>query len=220
MAQKQLHKLELLIVQTHLASGGAENVGVPVQHRAAERKHIGRIGAAAPHERAHAREKLARSKGLGKIVVRPGVQSGNSVLHLALGRKKQRRRRDAAPPRLGQDGYAVHTGHHDIEHERVVLARTDIVERVRTVVDNVHGVFVFFKHEPQRFCNAHLVLGDQNAHRDPFPDGYNIIPEAEMRLKKRQKTLFHRVCRSAARLLSLFYPRNMQGRGHHRAKKA
>lgn len=149
------------------AAGGAKNVRTCIERYAAERENVGRIGTAAPHKRTYPRKKLARSKGFGQIVICARVQSGDPILNLAFGREEERGCRYAAPPHFRKNGYAVHIGHHNVQYERIIVARQNVVERVGAAVNNVHGIFVLFEHELQRTGNAHLVLGNKDVHADP-----------------------------------------------------
>ena len=54
-------------------------------------------------------------------------------------------------------------------HQRVVAGGPEIVQGVVAVVDQVHGVFIFFQHDLQRSCNGHFILCDQDSHGYPLP---------------------------------------------------
>ena len=62
---------------------------VTVQRGVSHGQQRGGVDAAAPHQRPDTGQKFAGGKGLGEIIVRPGVQTGHPVGHLRLGGQKQ-----------------------------------------------------------------------------------------------------------------------------------
>lgn len=169
VAEEQLRELVLLVVQPHGVGRRFQHVLVTVQRGVSHGQQRGGIDAAAPHQRPDTGQKFAGGKGLGEIIVCPGVQPGHPVGHLRLGREEEGGRGDPLCAGRFQDLDAVFPRHHDVQHQRVVAGGPEIVQGVVAVVDQVHGVFIFFQHDLQRSCNGHFILCDQDPHGYPLP---------------------------------------------------
>ena len=95
-------------------------------------------------------QQLAHVKGLGQIVVRPGVQPPDAVLQLGFGGEQQNGRLTAVFPQAGKDLKPVHFRQHNVQNDPVILPGQGIVVGVLTVVNRVHQIFMICEHVRHR----------------------------------------------------------------------
>ena len=87
----------------------------------------------APGERPQAGGQLGEGKGFDQVVVGAGVETGDAVGDAIARGQQQDRRLDARRAQPAADLEAVDAGQHDVEHDRVVVADVDPVERLLAV---------------------------------------------------------------------------------------
>lgn len=91
MAEEQLRKLKLFVVQPHFLESGFQQILTTVQCDISEAERKRSVGVAATGEGADTGKKFVCGKGLGQVIVRPGIQSDYPVGHLRLGGQEQGR---------------------------------------------------------------------------------------------------------------------------------
>lgn len=135
-----------------------------VQRHVAAGQHRRLIGLAAAQHGPHTAQQLVGVEGLGQIVVGPGVEAGDAVVLLALGRQHH----DGGLAALGtqplQHLYAVHLGHHHVQYHAVIPAGGGVFIGVEAVVDGIHGEVVLLEKDRQGLRQIQIVLRDQQPH--------------------------------------------------------
>ena len=83
MAEEQLRKLKLFVVQPHFLESGFQQILTTVQCDISEAERKRSVGVAATGEGADTGKKFVCGKGLGQVIVRPGIQRRDFVFILA-----------------------------------------------------------------------------------------------------------------------------------------
>ena len=113
-AHEKLHDLELTPAQADGVLPAAQIAAAGVERQIAVGEHRRLVGLAAAQDGAHAAQELVGVEGLGKIVVRAGVEARDAVTLLALGREHHDGRFHALLPQLFEHLNTVHLGHHHV----------------------------------------------------------------------------------------------------------
>jgi len=77
-------------------------------------------------------------KGLGEIVVRPGIEPCHTVLQLGLGGKHQNRGTTVTSPHLSGHLIAVQLGHHHVQNQQIVDAQQGVVRPSLSIMHRLH----------------------------------------------------------------------------------
>ena len=159
-----LHQAVFLFGKYKFRIPAGQNTGLHIQCQIAEGKYIRMKFLAPPEHGADAGQQLPHVKGLGQIVVRPGIQSPDAVLDLRPGREQQDGRSAPVFPQRGEDFDSVFFRHHDVQNDPVVVAGQGVLVGVLTVVDGIDNVFVVREDVHHRFGKRPFILGIKQLH--------------------------------------------------------
>jgi hypothetical protein len=119
----------------------------------------------APEQRAQPSEELRQGERLGEIVVRAGIEAGDTAVHLRARREHQHGHRVGAGAQPAADLEAVDPGHQHIQDDRVRSRRAHSTQRHLAVLRELDVVSLELEGPPQRLANGALVVHDQDLHR-------------------------------------------------------
>ena len=120
---------------------------------------------ATPLDRAQSGGKFVEVEGLAEIVVGTGVEPGNPVADLVARREQQDRRGVAFAPSLRQQVDPGPVRQHDVEDDRLVVARAQGGIGIGTGRNRIRTEAGELQPDAQSVEQHGVVLDDENAHR-------------------------------------------------------
>ena len=151
---------ELLGGEAHLLALAEHLAGVQVELQLPHLQHGGLAPLGLAQQHPQPGQQLLKGEGLYQVVVGPGVQARHPVLDAVPGGEQQHGHLVALPPQPPHHLDAVHLGHHDVQHQGVVLRPQQIVEHRRPVKAGVHAVARLLQALFQQLVQVPLVLRD------------------------------------------------------------
>lgn len=160
--------------------------------------------------RADSCEQLLGVKGLGEIVVRPGVQPRDLVGNGRAGGEHQHGGLHALASHLPQYTEPVEFWQHDVQQDKVIRADADIVQRGLAVRHPVCAVSRLAENVRNRLRQGGFVFYNENIQRNPsFSSSfYHCTQDSERVLKK----VYIR--------FSAFFQKRMDNGGQRKEKEA
>ncbi len=168
MTEEQLEQEELGAGQLDAPLAAADRVGDGIQLDVAEaeRRAVGARHRAA-QQGAHSRQQLVEGERLHEVVVRAGVEAGDTVRHGVARGEHQHRGAVALQPHPAAELEPVHARHEHVQHDRVGSSLAERHERLAAVSREQHVVAVQPQCALHRLAHGGLVVDNQNAHRGP-----------------------------------------------------
>src|ERR1700686_195985 len=117
-----------------------------------------------PKQRAKARQKFAKLKRFGEVIIRSAIESANAVLD-SVSRSEHK---DGHPPpgfpKPAANFESVRSGNHDVQNDQVVLVDVRLIKRIFTGsggIDRVSLLAQSFDHKP---AHPLIVFDEQYPH--------------------------------------------------------
>ena len=159
---EQDHHLEGLARKPDGAVPAPKLPGPLVQGQVLKLDHVGDEGFPPSQHGPHPGQQLLDVKGLGQVVVRPGVQAGHPVLHGVPGSQKQAGGFDSLCPHLAQGFHAVLSRHHPVQDHAVIGLGPDVIEGFLPVQHGVHLIAGPGQQGLDRVVQVPVVFRQQN----------------------------------------------------------
>ena len=118
---------------------------------------------AATQQRPHPRQQFIGAERFHEVIVRAGVEAGDAVLDLPLGREHEDRFGVAEPAQFGAQREAVELREHDVEEQEVGLFLERAVQALDAVGGGEDTVALGLEHVGQRRAHGGFVFDDQQA---------------------------------------------------------
>ena len=143
--------------------------GDRVEGEVLERHHFGigvQIGRGATQKCTQPGKQLFQSEGLGQVVVRSGIEAGDSLADRIAGGEHEDGQVVAGTTKTTAHFESVESRHHDVEHDGVWPVGEDLLECVEPVDRELDRVAVEAERPPKRLANRPVVVDHQNTHTD------------------------------------------------------
>ena len=90
-------------------------------------------------------QQLLKGKGLDEVVVSTCIQASHPVLDAVPGGEQQHGHLISLPTQAGEHPQAVELGHHDVQHQGIILRTQEVIEDLLPVKAAVHTVTGFLQ---------------------------------------------------------------------------
>ena len=167
-AGQQRQQVELLGGQVQALRAARAAARHEVHLQVGEAQHGGRLrggAAAAPQQRAHAREQLGEGEGLDEVVVGAAFEALHAVFNFVPRGEHEHRGLVAFGAQGRQHAVAVHAGQHHVEQHEVVAAARGQAAAFDAVARHVHDIAVFAQALVQVLGQFGFVFDDKDTHR-------------------------------------------------------
>ena len=125
-----------------------------------DREHVGAVEVAA-QQGADPREELVDVEGLGQVVLGAGVETGDAVSRVGLGREHQDRHRDPVAAQAAQEVEPLHGGEPAVEDRHVVGAGQREVQAAVAVGGGLDVVALLVEEPFEHLDQVGVVLDQQ-----------------------------------------------------------
>ena len=164
MLEEMAKQAELGRAELHRIAAAPDTVGLDVHFDVIIGELLaGESGAHAAKHRPHPRQKLARTEGLGHIIIGAGLKAADAVTLLASGGKHDDRdmRRGATPPQAPADFDPADAFYHPIEDHQVGRALFGEDQRLVTVGGSDDVIAFTFEVPHQQVREGSVVFDQQ-----------------------------------------------------------
>lgn len=141
----------------------------------------GRRGRTPPAQGLDPGDQFLHRERLCHVVVGPGVEALDPVLHLAAGGQDEDARRAVAIPKAGQDRKAVEAGQAQVENDEVRRVLDRGLERLRPVEEGRCRVAAPVQRQGDVPGQLAFVLDDMDSHAGSPRNGIVARPQARVR---------------------------------------
>ena len=165
MAHEVFEEGEFTRLEVNFLAGAGDFAGKEVQFQiaASQSAWLGGLGGAAD-EGLEAGGKLGKGEGLGQVIVGPGFQTLDAVVHGGLGAEDDDGSADFFGAEAMDQAEAVELGQHDVHHGGVIGGGFGKDKALLAVGAAVHGVAGLLESFDNKGSNFVVVLDDQYAH--------------------------------------------------------
>ena len=160
---QKAHDVELLGREPDAAACRAQSAAREVQAGVAVGEHF-ELRALAAEQGVYAGQQLPVVKRLGEVVVRPGVEALDAVLHVGARREHEYGRGHAPGPDAPREAVTVQPRHHYVEQQQVVYARLGILRAAIPVAHDLDLEPAQLQQRLERLRQQGLVLYDKYFH--------------------------------------------------------
>ena len=115
-------------------------------------------------ERSDPRQQFFELKGLGKIVVRPGIDAFDTLRPTSARRQHKHRHMTAVAAPLLENGDAIHAGQAEVEHDEAVIFGVALEPGAFAVMGELHSIARRAEDRANVLRNPGVILNDQQMH--------------------------------------------------------
>ena len=165
MAHQEVEQRELLGAQGNGPPPAPHTVARHVEHE------VGHVQLALParfgratRQRAHAGQQLGEREGLTQVIVGPGIEAADAILHLIAGREHEHGGAEAGRAQAPADLQPIQVGQTEVQKDQIVAPAQRRRQARLALRRDIHHMPVSLQGAPQQPTEPLLILHHQDVH--------------------------------------------------------
>src|SRR5271157_4075085 len=163
---QELNESVFLGGEAHGFPGARGGVAGGVQGEVGDLEHLGAQAGGPPQQGAQAGQQFLEVEGLGKVVVGPGIEALNAIVHGAARGQHEDGSAKARTAQFPADGVAVLHRQHDVENHDIVLVDGGLIQGLFAVAGDIDGVGLFAEAFGDEAGDSGFVFNQQDPHAE------------------------------------------------------